>query len=69
VGEEFHFGQRPARVCWIEQNEPWTFESKLISRLDLPLNLAQNRHNAFHNRSEELRAQARQRARELPISS
>ncbi|MGW1130875.1 GIY-YIG nuclease family protein [Streptomyces griseoluteus] len=58
-----------ARVCWIEQNEPWDLESQLISRLDLPLNLDQNRHNAFHSRLKELRAQARQRARELPISS
>ena len=58
-----------ARVCWVEQDEPWTSESQLISQLDLPLNLDQNRHNAFHSRLKELRAQARQRARELPISS
>lgn len=58
-----------ARVCWIEQSEPWDLESQLISQLDLPLNLDQNRHNAFHSRLKELRAQARQRARELPISS
>ncbi|GAA3479141.1 GIY-YIG nuclease family protein [Streptomyces yanii] len=58
-----------ARVCWIEQNEPWTMESELISQLDLPLNLDQNRHNTFHDRLKELRAQARQRARELPISA
>ncbi|MGW2355236.1 GIY-YIG nuclease family protein [Actinacidiphila glaucinigra] len=58
-----------ARVCWIEQNEPWTMESELISELDLPLNLDQNRHNAFHDRLKALRAQARQRARELPISA
>ncbi|MFF4491185.1 GIY-YIG nuclease family protein [Streptomyces sp. NPDC001544] len=58
-----------ARVCWIEHDEPWTLESQLISQLDLPLNLDQNRHNAFHGRLKELRAQARQRARELPIGS
>ncbi|MFF3817423.1 GIY-YIG nuclease family protein [Streptomyces bluensis] len=58
-----------ARVCWIVQSEPWTLESQLISQLDLPLNLDQNRHNAFHSRLKELRAQARQRARELPISA
>ncbi|MGA5843732.1 GIY-YIG nuclease family protein [Streptomyces pseudogriseolus] len=58
-----------ARVCWIEQSEPWDLESQFISQLDLPLNLDQNRHNAFHSRLKELRAQARQRARELPISS
>ncbi|MEU5255790.1 GIY-YIG nuclease family protein [Streptomyces longwoodensis] len=58
-----------AQVCWIEQSEPWDLESRLITQLDLPLNLDQNRHNAFHRRLKELRAQARQRARELPISS
>ncbi|WP_343299868.1 GIY-YIG nuclease family protein [Streptomyces sp. AM 2-1-1] len=58
-----------ARVCWTEQDEPWELESQLISQLDLPLNLDQNRHNAFHSRLKELRTQARQRARELPISS
>lgn len=58
-----------ARVCWVEQDEPWTSESQLISQLDLPLNLDQNRHHAFHGRLKERRAQARQQARELPISS
>ncbi len=57
-----------ARVCWIEQSEPWALESRLTSELDLPLNLDQNRHNAFHGRLKELRAQACQWARELPIS-
>ncbi|MGE6737399.1 GIY-YIG nuclease family protein, partial [Streptomyces sp. NPDC059900] len=57
-----------ARVCWIEQDEPWALESQLISRLDLPLNLQQNSHNAFHARLTEIRAQARSRARELPVS-
>ncbi|MET9824292.1 MULTISPECIES: GIY-YIG nuclease family protein [Streptomyces] len=50
-------------------SEPWDLESQLISQLDLPLNLDQNSHNAFHSRLKELRVQARQRARELPISS
>ncbi|WP_043729246.1 GIY-YIG nuclease family protein [Streptomyces zinciresistens] len=58
-----------ARVCWMEQDRPWELESQLISRLDLPLNLDQNRHNAYHSRLKELRAQARQRARDLPIST
>lgn len=58
-----------ARVCWLEHGEPWTMESELISQLDLPLNLDQNRHSAFRERLKVLRAQARQRARELPISA
>lgn len=58
-----------ARVCWIEHKQPWAMESELISQLDLPLNLDQNRHNPFHSRLTELRAQARRRARELSISA
>ncbi|MFH8485265.1 GIY-YIG nuclease family protein [Streptomyces longisporoflavus] len=58
-----------ARVCWVEHGEPWGVESECISRLDLPLNLDQNRHNDFHGRLTKLRAHARQRARELPIGT
>ncbi|GAA3971719.1 hypothetical protein GCM10023085_62360 [Actinomadura viridis] len=58
-----------ARVCWIEHPEPWTVESALLQELDLPLNLDQNRHNAFHARLTALRAEARRRARELPIAT
>ncbi|MEU6812983.1 GIY-YIG nuclease family protein [Streptomyces sp. NPDC046831] len=56
-------------MCWIERSEPWDLEAQLIPQLDLPLNLDQNRHNTFHSSLKELRAQARQRARELPVSS
>jgi hypothetical protein len=56
-----------ARVCWIEHDEPWVLESVLISQLDLPLNLDQNRHNPFHGHLKELRSHARQRARELAV--
>ncbi|MFF9906878.1 GIY-YIG nuclease family protein [Streptomyces olivaceus] len=44
-------------------------ESELISQLDLPLNLDQNHHNAFHDRLKKLRAQARQQARALPTDA
>jgi hypothetical protein len=58
-----------ARVCRVEQDEPRDLKSQLIFRLDLPLNPNQNRHNAFRSRLKELRAQARQRARELPVGA
>ncbi|MFJ3761748.1 GIY-YIG nuclease family protein [Streptomyces sp. NPDC090080] len=58
-----------ARVCWIERSEPWELESRLIADLDLPLNLDQNRHNAFHDRLKEIRARAREQARELPVEN
>ncbi|MEW2081275.1 GIY-YIG nuclease family protein [Streptomyces sp. NPDC005283] len=57
-----------AQVCWLEHEEPWTMESKLIAKLDVPLNLDQNRHNRFHATLSKLRADARIRARELPIA-
>ncbi|MFD7509814.1 GIY-YIG nuclease family protein [Streptomyces sp. NPDC059853] len=60
---------RHARVCWVAHPRPWLLESALISGLDLPLNLDQNRHNAFHPTLKALRAAARQRARERPIAS
>ncbi|WP_394816014.1 GIY-YIG nuclease family protein [Streptomyces gibsoniae] len=52
-----------------QHDEPWTLESELISQLDLPLNLDQNGHNAFHAQLKEIRARARQRARKLPVSA
>ncbi|MQY06523.1 hypothetical protein ACRB68_46140 [Actinomadura sp. RB68] len=58
-----------ARVCWIEHPEPWAFESELIACLDLPLNLDQNKHNTFHHQLTSLRSQARQRTRELRVTS
>lgn len=58
-----------ARVCWVEHPEPWNPEAELIARLDLPLNLDQNRGNGFHARLTELRAEARRRARALPVGS
>ncbi|GAA3704603.1 hypothetical protein GCM10022224_082620 [Nonomuraea antimicrobica] len=58
-----------ARVCWVCHDEPWMGESELIARLDLPLNLDQNRRHAFHPYLSGLRASARARARNLPISS
>ncbi|MDL4770756.1 MULTISPECIES: hypothetical protein [Thermomonosporaceae] len=39
-----------------------------MTQLNLPLNLDQNRHNAFHTQLAALRAEVRQRARGLPIT-
>lgn len=58
-----------ARVCWIQHPEPWTWETELITQLDLPLNLDQNKHNPFHPQLTDLRAQARNLARARPIIS
>ncbi|MDB1087367.1 hypothetical protein PJ985_07295 [Streptomyces sp. ACA25] len=57
-----------AGVCWIEHEEPWILKSSFIPQCDLPLNLDQNDHNTFCDRLKQLRAQARDRARELPVT-
>ena len=56
-----------ARVCWLTHEEPWTLESAFIRTVNLPLNLDQNRHSAFHAALSARRAQQRQRARQLPV--
>ena len=56
-----------ARVVWRCCDEPWIFEEELISVLDLPLNLDQNRRHAFHSELSRIRRDAKTRARELPV--
>lgn len=56
-----------ARVCWCPAAEPWLIESVAIERLDLPLNLDQNRGHPFHRMLTQLRADARNRARQQPV--
>ncbi|WP_232792460.1 GIY-YIG nuclease family protein [Actinacidiphila yeochonensis] len=58
-----------ARVCWVETSEPWKLEARLISEFDVPLNLDQNTHNPFYGELKRIRAEARARARELPVSA
>jgi len=56
-----------AVVSWVQCPAPWEAKSIVISRADLPLNLDQNRSHGFHARLSALRAEARARARELPV--
>jgi hypothetical protein len=58
-----------AFVVWMECDEPWLIEQRLISTFCLPLNLDRNNTNLFHPTLTELRRVARIRARELPIWS
>jgi hypothetical protein len=55
-----------AFVCWVEDVMPWTLEEQLISRYDLPLNLDQNKHNAFHPELTAIRKASKARAAGLP---
>jgi hypothetical protein len=56
-----------ALVCWHGTPAPWEGETALIGQLDLPLNLDQNAAGSFHSLLHQARAEARQRARSLPV--
>jgi hypothetical protein len=56
-----------AYVAWVETPQPWAAERELIAAVDLPLNLDQNRRNAFHADLTWRRARARAAARLLPV--
>ena len=56
-----------AFVTWTAHAEPWDLEEELIARYDLPLNLDQNRRNAFHPELSAARRAAKKRAAQLPI--
>ena len=56
-----------AFVSWIAIPEPWLLERYLFNTFDLPLNLQDNSHNAFHERLSRIRAGAVARARALPV--
>lgn len=56
-----------AFVCWVEDTQPWALEEQLIARYDLPLNLDQNKRNAFHPELTAIRKAAKARAAALPV--
>jgi hypothetical protein len=56
-----------ARVTWLPCEKPWTVEAYLISKLNLPLNLLQNSRCPFFTELSNLRKDAKNQARELPI--
>jgi GIY-YIG catalytic domain len=56
-----------ALVSWMVHPQPWLLEKALIDTLDLPLNLQDNKHNAFHANLTRRRAEAEKKARELPV--
>jgi GIY-YIG catalytic domain len=58
-----------AYVTWVETDRPWLAEQRLIASVNLPLNLDQNRHHAFHQQLTQARADARMTASTLPIVS
>jgi hypothetical protein len=70
AGEETALSQwmeENARVCWLADLTPWVLEHHLIGEFDLPLNLQGNSTNPFWPTLTAIRAQAKVKARELPI--
>lgn len=58
-----------AFIAWCEHPTPWVPEEALIKEVLLPLNLDQNHHNSFYTSLKEIRYQAKEIARSLPIIS
>jgi len=55
-----------ALVSWVVHPEPWELEEAVIATLDVPLNIQGNAHNHFYPELRLLRAEAEQRARNIP---
>ena len=56
-----------ARVSYVGHPRPWELEEELISALDLPLNLDQNRHHAFDAELSRWRSEAKAGALRLSV--
>lgn len=56
-------------VGWVAHPEPWMVEYELLLKLSLPLNISHNGHHPFASVLKQIRFDALQRARALPISS
>ena len=53
-------------VTWLEADEPWIVERQMIEAVELPLNL-RDAISAFRPTLAAVRAEAKRRARELPV--
>jgi len=56
-------------VGWTVHPEPWMIEYELLRKLSLPLNTAHNGHHPFAANLKQMRIDAFQRARALPIAN
>ena len=76
-GKRMTFGPHEARltrwmaknaaVALVETDKPWIVEEHIIESVPLPLNIHKNNRHPFCADLKRLRAEARQRARALPI--
>ena len=56
-----------AYVTWHVHNQPWLIETGIIANNFLPLNIQHNANNENYSILKEIRKQAKQKARTLPI--
>jgi hypothetical protein len=56
-----------AAVAWVETQNPRALERHILETVNLPLNLEANARSPFRPTLQAMRADARRRARELPI--
>jgi hypothetical protein len=61
--------EKNAFVGWTEYPEPWLIEYELLLKLSCPLNISHNGHHPFAPTLRQMRVDALQRARLLPIAS
>ena len=54
-------------VVWTTCDKPWERELNLINKLSLPLNIQHNANHPFHGTLMNIRAEAKSKARELPV--
>ena len=59
--------QENAFVTWIENEEPWDLENKLLNSLSIPLNIQGNKHHPYASLLAQIRSQAIVQAEETDI--
>lgn len=61
--------EKNAFVAWTVHPDPWTIEHILLRELSCPLNIADNEHHPFSSVLKQMRIEALQQARALPIAN
>ncbi|MFY9334969.1 MAG: hypothetical protein WAO90_03085, partial [Mycobacterium sp.] len=54
-------------VSWVLHPEPWYLEAKLLTALDLPLNIHDNERNAFASHLKKMRRDAAVKAAKMRV--
>ena len=62
-----HWLDENAFIGWIENNKPWEIEDRCIKHYSLPLNLDGNNNHPFYLTLKNLRKEAKENAKALPV--